>query len=64
MVLHVLTWFLIGVVMLPTYVLLSLGSVSLATNLWAVLAPQSMRRLLLHLGRSLRLGQPQSSSLT
>jgi uncharacterized membrane protein len=36
MVLHVLTWFLVGVVMMPTYILLSLGSVCLITNLVAV----------------------------
>ena len=64
MVLHVLTWFLIGVVMAPTYVLLSLGTACLITNLWAVLSPQTMRRLLLGLGRSLRLRPPHSSSPT
>ena len=62
MVLHVLTWFLIGVVMLPTYVLLGLGGTCLVTNLWAVLHPHSMRRWLVGLGRSLNLKQshPQS----
>jgi hypothetical protein len=72
MVLHVLTWFLIGVVMVPTFVLLMLSSVSLATNLWAVLSPQTMRRFLGSLGRSLKLlklkllklRQPPSSSPT
>lgn len=37
MILHVLTWFMIGVIMLPTYVLLFLGSVCLGLNLWAVI---------------------------
>lgn len=46
MVLHVLTWFLIGVVMLPTYILLWLGSVCLITNLWAVFGQESMQRVL------------------
>jgi hypothetical protein len=36
MVLHVATWLAIGVVMLPTYVLLGLGSSCLLTNLAAV----------------------------
>ncbi|HEY9907797.1 MAG TPA: hypothetical protein V6D18_09310 [Thermosynechococcaceae cyanobacterium] len=61
MVLHVLTWFLAGVVMLPTYILLLLGSVCLTINLWAVLHPSSMRRVLTSLGRSLNLKhRPQS----
>lgn len=46
MVLHVLTWFLIGVVMLPTYILLSLGSLCLVTNLVAVSRPTQIRELL------------------
>lgn len=46
MVLHVLTWFLIGVVMMPTYILLSLGSLCLATNLFTVFRPQQIRELL------------------
>jgi hypothetical protein len=54
MVLHVLTWFVVGVVMLPTFVLLMLGSVCLSMNLWAVLHPQSMRRLLNYLGCKLK----------
>jgi ABC-type Fe3+-siderophore transport system permease subunit len=36
MVLHVMTWLMIGVVMLPTYVLLGLGSTCLMTNLLAI----------------------------
>ncbi len=36
MVLHVFTWFLIGTVMAPTYVLLFLGTLCLSINLWAV----------------------------
>lgn len=58
MVLHVMTWFVIGVVMIPTYVLLLLGSVCLGINLWAVLHPRSQRQVLAHLGQwllSLRL---------
>lgn len=46
MVLHVLTWFLIGVVRVPTFVLLALGSLCLAMNLWAVFARASLTRLL------------------
>ncbi|BAU13210.1 hypothetical protein LEP3755_37490 [Leptolyngbya sp. NIES-3755] len=46
MVLHVLTWFLIGVVMMPTYILLSLGSMCLVTNLVAVFRQPQIRELL------------------
>ncbi|OKH36855.1 hypothetical protein NIES2119_15655 [[Phormidium ambiguum] IAM M-71] len=46
MILHVFTWFMIGVVMLPTYILLSLGSLCLTINLWAVLNRTNMRQLL------------------
>lgn len=46
MVLHVITWFLVGVVMAPTFILLTLGSVCLATNLWAVFGRESLARLL------------------
>ena len=51
MVLHVLTWFLIGVVMVPTFVLLSLGSVCLVVNLWAILNPSSLARTIAPVGR-------------
>ncbi len=37
MVLHVYTWFAIGVVMAPTYILLSLAVTCLFTNLGAIL---------------------------
>lgn len=45
MILHVLTWFMVGVVMAPTYILLFLGSICLGANLWAVLHSASMRQL-------------------
>lgn len=45
MVFHVFTWFAIGVVMPPTYILLALGSICLGTNIWAVVHPSSIRRL-------------------
>jgi hypothetical protein len=46
MILHVFTWFMIGVVMLPTYILLTLGSVCLIINFWALINPASMRQFL------------------
>ena len=46
MVLHVITWFLVSVVMAPTFILLALGSVCLAMNLWAILGRESLARLL------------------
>jgi len=46
MVLHVLTWFLVGIVMPPTYILLGLGSLCLATNLVAFFRREQIRELL------------------
>ena len=46
MIFHVLTWFMVGVVMAPTYILLLLGSVCLSVNLWAIAHPTSMSRVL------------------
>lgn len=46
MILHVWTWFLIGVVMAPTFILLWLASTCLGINLWAITYPQTMVRLL------------------
>jgi hypothetical protein len=37
MVLHVYTWFMIGVVMTPTYILLSLAVTCLLTNLLLII---------------------------
>lgn len=36
-ILHVLTWFVIGTVMAPTYILLLLGTLCLIINLWAII---------------------------
>lgn len=36
MIMHVLTWLLSGVVMAPTYILLSLASICFLCNLWAI----------------------------
>lgn len=46
MMMHVLTWLMVGVVMLPTFVLLIMGTCCLSTNLWALLHPQSLRYFL------------------
>ncbi|MBD1937709.1 hypothetical protein [Microcoleus sp. FACHB-68] len=46
MVFHVVTWFMIGVVMAPTYILLWLAATCLSINLWAISHPQSMVRLI------------------
>ena len=37
MIVHVFTWFVVGVVMAPTYILLWLGSTCLFTNLGAII---------------------------
>ena len=64
MVLHVLTWFIIGVVMVPTFVLLTLGGVCLSTNLWVMLHPQSLHRFLSSLGRRVETLRTRTASLS
>lgn len=51
MVLHVLTWLVVGVVRVQTFVLFSLGLCCLSLSLWALCQPQSLRRVLRTLGR-------------
>ena len=46
LLLHDFTWFSIGVVMAPTYILLFLACVCLSLNLWAIAYPTSVRQLL------------------
>ncbi|HAN74239.1 MAG TPA: hypothetical protein DCQ63_08110 [Planktothrix sp. UBA8402] len=43
MVLHVFSWFMIGVVMSPTYILLSLGTTCLVINIWAIKFPDNLK---------------------
>jgi uncharacterized membrane protein (GlpM family) len=45
--LHVATWWSIGVVMLPTFILPILATICLANQAFAVINPQQMRTLLL-----------------
>jgi hypothetical protein len=45
-ILHVVTWFLVGVVMAPTFILLGLGVVCLGIDIWAVAAPINMSNFL------------------
>ncbi|MDX2239506.1 MAG: hypothetical protein NW224_02375 [Leptolyngbyaceae cyanobacterium bins.302] len=46
MVLHVLTWLLVGVIEIQTFVLFSLGVCCLSLSLWAIGHPQSLRRVI------------------
>jgi len=46
MIFHVFTWFAIGVVMPPTYILLVMGITCLTINVWAVGHPASMMQLI------------------
>jgi hypothetical protein len=46
MVFHVFTWWMIGVVMAPTFILLGLASTCLSINFWAITHPQSMAHFL------------------
>jgi hypothetical protein len=52
MILHVATWLMIGVVMIPTFILLGLGSLCLGINGWAIASPMSFMAFL-HRLRSL-----------
>ncbi|MGC9503140.1 hypothetical protein [Baaleninema sp.] len=45
MVLHVWTWFAVGVVRVPTFVLLALASLCLGLNAWAVFNPKPFKQL-------------------
>ncbi|NJL91074.1 MAG: hypothetical protein HC916_15770 [Coleofasciculaceae cyanobacterium SM2_1_6] len=46
LLLHVWTWFLIGVVMAPSFILLFLSIVCLGINFWAIGHPRSLAFLL------------------
>lgn len=46
MVLHVLTWLVVGVIRVQTFVLFSLGLCCLLLNLWALWHPTSLRRVI------------------
>lgn len=44
MMLHVMSWWVVGVVMAPTFVLSGLGMVCTAINLWALFHPRSLQQ--------------------
>jgi hypothetical protein len=46
LLLHDFTWFSIGVVMAPTYILFALACVCLSLNMWTIAHPASMKQLL------------------
>jgi len=46
LLLHVWTWFMVGVVMAPTFILMFLALVCLGINLWAIGHPTSFAHLL------------------
>lgn len=46
MVLHVATWQMIGVIRVPTFVLLMLGTVCLMVNSWALISRRTLSSLL------------------
>ena len=47
MVLHVLTWFVVGVIQVQTFILFSLGVCCISLNLWALGSPTGLRTVLL-----------------
>ncbi len=46
MIFHVFTWFIIGVVMPPTFILLLMALSCLTINIWAIAHPASMLQLI------------------
>ncbi len=54
MVLHVVSWLVVGVIMVPTYILLFLAGVCLAINITAICYPAPLQRVLLTIVRGLR----------
>ena len=57
MVFHVFTWFAIGVVMAPTFILLFLASFCLTINFWAIAHSASLSKILLKVWHAIeRLG--------
>ncbi len=46
MIFHVFTWFAIGVVMPPTYILLLMAVTCLTINVWAIAHPESIIKLI------------------
>lgn len=49
MILHVFTWFVAGVVMPPTFILLGLGITCLSINIWAIAFPLIMNKYLVRI---------------
>ena len=49
LLLHVVTWWIVGVVMLPTFILPLLAITALSIHLYALVNPQHMRNLLLNI---------------
>ena len=59
MALHVGTWFMVGVVMPPTFILSALSITCLLINGWALVNPASLNRLLIHLLALLKIKHPE-----
>jgi hypothetical protein len=67
---HVISWFLVGIVMAPTFILLGLGFVCLATNLLAIAQKErfsnllriGLRNLLRYLSKRFAIEIPRLSS--
>ncbi len=61
--LHVFSWFLLGVVMPPSYMLLSLSALCLGLNLWAAVRPEHLLCWLRFLSLSLHERYPSAKVL-
>ncbi|NES95860.1 MAG: hypothetical protein F6K32_11610 [Desertifilum sp. SIO1I2] len=51
---HVLSWFAVGVVMAPTYILFTLGTVCLLINGWAIVHSLSLQQLMRAIAQRLK----------
>lgn len=57
---HVFSWYIVGVVMAPTFILLFVGSLCTLINLWAIFYPESMQQFFQLLFRRFPLPQKLS----
>lgn len=63
MIFHVFTWFIIGVVMPPTFILLLMAVTCLTINIWAIAHPASMIQLIRLMVSFFRAGLKKKKSM-
>lgn len=63
MIFHVFTWFIIGVVMPPTFILLLMAVTCLTINIWAIAHPASIVQLIRLMVSFFRAGLKKKKSM-